>query len=397
MGKFYGQELRLGVENNAAGDCSIEVCMDQLNFRPEFDEMRLDEGEPQFYREKWFREIERVAWGTVFSEDYTESEWKTGWEFMRQPRNYEHALGDMVMAGIAHCNRVDILVIYTNANAFRSFDLVRADTFGGGPAVVDAPIIVAYNGTHYESLVPVDAVASDRSVEFKRAILRDEVNSVISGNVALEELYWCRNAVDSSPVVSQSKPPVPVSGPKNQVKIVVGSKFPTKKQSKFPERHARDPKTLIIGSSPQKRKPPVEVAEGAVKKLKSKDVSQSPAQTGSSKLTATSKHGKPVISCKKCGGEFVNLKIHLGKSASCRSEYGGEVENSQNSKPLAGVSKASGKNKSPKSSASNKFEILKDGVEDTCKVCGEGFKRLLRHLRESASCGKEYGDLDQLD
>ena len=111
VGKFYGQELRLGVENKAAGDCSIEVCMDQLNFRPEFDQMRLDEGEPQFYRETWFREIERVAWGTVFSEDYTESEWKTGWEFMRQPRNYEHALGDMVMAGIAHCNRVDILVI----------------------------------------------------------------------------------------------------------------------------------------------------------------------------------------------------------------------------------------------------------------------------------------------
>ena len=90
---------------------------------------------------------------------------------MRQPRNYEHALGDMFMAGIAHCNRVDILVIYTNANAFRSFDLVRADTFGGGPAVAEAPIIVAYNGYHYESLVPVDAVASDKSVEFKTAML----------------------------------------------------------------------------------------------------------------------------------------------------------------------------------------------------------------------------------
>ena len=53
-------------------------------------------------------------------------------------------------------------------------------------------------------------------------------------------------------------------------------------------------------------------------------------------------------------------------------------------------------NKSPQSSASNMFEILEEGVEYTCKVCGEGFKRLMRHLRESASCGKEYGDLDQL-
>ena len=288
VGKFYGQELRLGVENKAAGDCSIEVCMDQLNFRPEFDQMRLDEGEPQFYRETWFREIERVAWGTVFSEDYTEGEWKTGWEFMRQPRNYEHALGDMVMAGIAHCNRVDILVIYTNANSFRSFDLIRADTFGGRPAVVDVPIIVAYNGYHYESLVPADADASERSAEFKRAILRNDVDAVICGNAELEELYGCHKSVvsksysqvtstagpaqspvrDSSPVVSQSWSPFPVSGAKSQVEVVVTSKPPTKKQSKFPGKHALEPKTVVVGSSPQKRKPPVEVAEGAVKKPK---------------------------------------------------------------------------------------------------------------------------------
>merc|ERR1712062_29501 len=137
-------------------------------------------------------------------------------------------------------------------------------------------------------------------------------------------------------------------------------------------------------------------AEGAVKKQKPYDVTESPAQTGSSKSPATSKQGKPVISCKSCGGGFVNLKIHLGKSASCRSKYGSEVESSENSKPLAGVSKASGVNKSHQSKVSNMFEILEDGVEDTCKVCGEGFKRLMRHLRESASCGKEYGDLDQL-
>merc|ERR1712107_303861 len=122
-----------------------------------------------------------------------------------------------------------------------------------------------------------------------------------------------------------------------------------------------EPKTVVVGSSPQKRKPPVEVAEGAVKKPKSNNVPQSPAQTGSSKLPATSKQGKPIIYCKKCGGGFVNLNIHLGKSASCRSEYGGEVETP------------------PQSSASNMFEILEEGVEDTCKVCGKGSKRLMRH------------------
>ena len=110
VGNFYGQDLQPGRPNKAVGDCLIEVCMDQLNFRPEFEQMRLCERSPQFYRDKWFREIERVAWGTVFSEDYSESEWKAGWKKMRQPRQYEQGLGDMVIAGIAHCNSVDILI-----------------------------------------------------------------------------------------------------------------------------------------------------------------------------------------------------------------------------------------------------------------------------------------------
>ena len=72
VGNFYGQDLQPGRPNKAVGDCLIEVCMDQLNFRPEFEHMRLCESRPQFYREKWFHEIERVAWGTVYSEDYSE-------------------------------------------------------------------------------------------------------------------------------------------------------------------------------------------------------------------------------------------------------------------------------------------------------------------------------------
>ena len=46
VGNFYGLNLRPGIENKANGNCAIETCMDQLNFRPEFEQKRVL-GEPQ--------------------------------------------------------------------------------------------------------------------------------------------------------------------------------------------------------------------------------------------------------------------------------------------------------------------------------------------------------------
>ena len=274
VGDFYGLNLRPGIENKANGNCAIETCMDQLNFRPEFEQKRVL-GEPQHCREKWFHEVERDGWGTLLSEAYSLAEWKEGWEWMRQPYRYQHRLGDMVLPGIAHCNSVDILVIYTTSQQHRSVDLVRADTLCGRPATAEAPIILAYNGDHYEGLLPADG---NKIVEFKRAMLRGEVGNVISQNAVLAEIYGCPKS-KSPAAVTMSKPSAPV-------KIVVESKSPIKSQSKFPGRHAKEPKTFIIGSSPQKRKPPVKVSEEPVK--------------------------KPGLFCKVCGRGFISLNGHLG-------------------------------------------------------------------------------------
>ena len=89
-------------------------------------------------------------------------------------------------------------------------------------------------------------------------MLRGEVGNVISQNAVLAEIYGCPKS-KSPAAVTMSKPSAPV-------KIVVESKSPIKSQSKFPGRHAKEPKTFIIGSSPHKRKPPVKVCQEPVKK-----------------------------------------------------------------------------------------------------------------------------------
>ena len=56
-----------------------------------------------------------------------------------------------------------------------------------------------------------------------------------------------------------NKKPKNIKKAKSPVKFQ--SKCLSKIPSKFPDRHAQEPKTLIIGSSPQKRKPPVKVTQ----------------------------------------------------------------------------------------------------------------------------------------
>merc|ERR1739844_604455 len=146
---------------------------------------------------------------------------------MRQPYRYQHRLGDIVLPGIAHCNSVDILVIYTTSQQHRSVDLVRADTLCGRSATAEAPIILAYNGDHYEGLLPADG---NKIVEFKRAMLRGEVGNVISQNAVLAEIYGCpksKSPVQSScAAVTMSKPSAPVKGKMSEspVKIVLEPK-----------------------------------------------------------------------------------------------------------------------------------------------------------------------------
>ena len=89
IANYYGLNLQAGIPNNADGDCILEVVIDQLLTRKCFQsifEEKYNEGGRQFYQEKWFSEVEQVAWGTNWSVGFTQEEWKSGWEKMRNPR-----------------------------------------------------------------------------------------------------------------------------------------------------------------------------------------------------------------------------------------------------------------------------------------------------------------------
>ena len=205
VGKYYGLNLKEGIPNMADGNCAIETTLDQLDKRPEFEGHRVP-GEPQFYRKKWFSEIERDAWGTSWSERWSLSRWKSGWKFMQQPGIYEHELGDIVMHGIAHCNSVDILIINTLEKQGLPYCVIPASALCGRQATTEVPIILAYNEVHYEGLLPVSEVDIQKSIELKQQYLRSVEKDQISKIPALVEIYRPKSVPVKSPVLSSKRP-----------------------------------------------------------------------------------------------------------------------------------------------------------------------------------------------
>ena len=190
VAKDSGLNLHAGIPNNGDGDCALEAIIDQLLSRECFQsniEENYNEGDPQFYREKWFREVENVAWKTNWSVGYSEEEWKLGWEIMRQPRQYEHPLGDLVMPGITHCIGKDILIINTSNQVTWCYQVVLASSLIGKHSTTEIPIIVAYDQVHFEGLVPNTEEDIVKSIELKNSLLSNAIT--IDSNNSLKNIY----------------------------------------------------------------------------------------------------------------------------------------------------------------------------------------------------------------
>ena len=149
--RVHGIKIHPGVENLANGNCAFEAIIDSINTRSSFEE-RLDQT-PDYWRKIWMTEVERVAYND-WNNGMTKEEWKTGFELLKQPRMYEHQLGDLVLPGVAHCLQKDIVVFNTSPNAHSPVYVIEASKLCGQQANNEIPICLAYDQTHYEPLIP---------------------------------------------------------------------------------------------------------------------------------------------------------------------------------------------------------------------------------------------------
>ena len=148
--KFHNINLYHGVPNMADGNCAFESIIDNITTRQCFGETY--DGTPDHWRFVWMSEIENIAFNDWHGSMSMER-WKAEFQILKHSRSYELELGDLVVPGIAHCTRKNILIFNTSEQAHSPIYVIPATTFGG-TANTDIPVCLAYNQVHYEGLVP---------------------------------------------------------------------------------------------------------------------------------------------------------------------------------------------------------------------------------------------------
>ena len=173
-GRKHGVNCEPGSPNPGLGDCAFESVIQNNNDRQCFKEkypLSIS-----YYRRIW---VTDMASRTVDSDwnIYSKQEWMAGWEQMLIPGAYERGIyGDLMMPGIACGIRKFLLIFNTNPDSPhdpiyvvdpRQFN-VQVDT--------DVPIILAYNQSHYESLVPASEEDINKTVALTRQYLDGQYN-----------------------------------------------------------------------------------------------------------------------------------------------------------------------------------------------------------------------------
>jgi len=175
IGAKMGVQLEGGTPVKASGNCLIESVKGNIDERDIFDE-KLSESSLEL-RLKSALEGERVIGESPYRiEDYDEADWADGWNLLKNEGIWDvEYFGDLMIIALAHYIHKNILLINTDPNS-PNITVILGDQFGA-KLDSDAPVILAYSGTHYESLLPCTEDDEDKIKTIIRKYVTGEDNT----------------------------------------------------------------------------------------------------------------------------------------------------------------------------------------------------------------------------
>jgi hypothetical protein len=182
--KCHGIKLHPGVQNLASGDCALECMIDGISTRQCFEE--TFDGTPAFWRNKWFTEAEDLAFA-FYDAGMTEDEWRAAWDILKISGQYEYVLGDLILPVIAHCTQKDVLIFNTSPRAHAPIFVVEASTLGQRLPNTEIPVVMAYDQSHFESLVPDTEEDIHKTIQLKKRFLEGHYHTGIADIPFLKE------------------------------------------------------------------------------------------------------------------------------------------------------------------------------------------------------------------
>jgi len=152
IGAQMGIDLRGGTPVKASGNCLIESIKGNVDEREIFD-VKLNETSIEL-RINSALEGEKVIGESPYRiEDYDEAQWAQGWNQLKNEGIWDvEYFGDLMIIALAHYIHKNILLINTDPDSPK-VTVIFGDQFGA-KLDRDFPVILAYSGDHYESLLP---------------------------------------------------------------------------------------------------------------------------------------------------------------------------------------------------------------------------------------------------
>ena len=155
--KMHGINVSADEPNKGEGDCLFESVIDNINHR---DCFKTKLSHPvQYYREKWVSEMQLQFQETDhYPGEDNHDIWNTGWEKQKEGGEYNvniYNISDIVPAAMGHCVQSNILVFNVDKNSSSPAHIFKANYFQKNiQPTTEIPLVLVYNGGHYESLLP---------------------------------------------------------------------------------------------------------------------------------------------------------------------------------------------------------------------------------------------------
>ena len=182
----FGIRLYHPFLNSANGNCAFEAVIDNINSRPCFGETYSES--PDYYRAIWMDEIEKIGFED-WNMGLSKTEWHNEFTLLRNSRAYENTVGDLIIPGIAHAIRKNILIFDTSSVAYTPAFVVSASVFGSSPST-DIPVCLAYDRSHYEQLIPASDNDIIKTVQLSKKLM--SISRIDEGQSTNNKKERCR-------------------------------------------------------------------------------------------------------------------------------------------------------------------------------------------------------------
>ena len=145
--------------------------------------------------DEWFRKKGMTTWDQkeqVAQEEVTQ-EWNNQLDTMLEEGQYEHTVADFLLPAMCDLLGVNILTFNTNRETGGNSPLLlcRSDVYGG-PSSDLPPILLAYDGSHYESLLPA---STNDEILTKNLVTEISDNNFIMKYEAINSVFHPRQGV----------------------------------------------------------------------------------------------------------------------------------------------------------------------------------------------------------